>query len=66
VTASLSIDTLGRPEMTRFEKKIPYAAVVCQRDSASSSPAHVVAIPVGPTGATSLRPERHVACTRTM
>ena len=36
--------------MTRLEKKIPYAAVACQRRSAASSPSHVVAIPVGPTG----------------
>src|ERR1022692_3961805 len=43
------MDTLGKPEMTRFEKKIPYVAEECQRCSASS-PLHVVAMPVGPTG----------------
>jgi nucleotide-binding universal stress UspA family protein len=49
VTASRSIETLGNPEKTRSEKKIPYAAVPCHFCS-GASPWQVVAMPVGPTG----------------
>jgi len=43
------METLGKLENERLEKKIPYAAVPCHFEGASS-PWQVVAMPVGPTG----------------
>jgi hypothetical protein len=46
---TLDEPTLGKPEKSSVELKMPNDAPTCQRPSPSSS-RQVVAIPVGPTG----------------